>query len=238
MEREEDNGSAATGAQPPTAGGVRLGQGSEVKVAGATRRHGFLDSKPVSTPLSPTSRLSSHEGHLLEDPYTYRQIVGALQYLTFTRPDVSYAVNSVAQYLHAPHEPHMQAVKCILRYIRGALTYGLPISHCDSPSLVAFADADWAGCPDTCRSTSGYCIFLGPNLISCTTYLVANPVLHARTKHIELDHQFLQEKVQSGDLALIYIPSDKQLADIFTKPLSSSRFSILRLNLHIRPPNA
>ncbi|XP_020114487.1 uncharacterized protein LOC109728471 isoform X3 [Ananas comosus] len=130
------------------------------------QRHGFLDSKPVSTPLSPTSRLSSHEGHLLEDPYTYRQIVGALQYLTFTRPDISYAVNSVAQYLHAPREPHMQAVKRILRYIRGTLTYGLPISRCDNPSLVAFADADWAGCPDTRRSTSGYCIFLGPNLIS------------------------------------------------------------------------
>ncbi|XP_020081520.1 uncharacterized protein LOC109705186 [Ananas comosus] len=205
------------------------------------QRHGFLDSKPVSTHLSPTSRLSSHEGHLLEDPYTYRQIVGALQYLTFTRPDISYAVNSVSQYLHAPREPHMQAVKRILRYIRGTLTYGLPISRCDNPSLVAFADADWAGCPDTRRSTSGYCIFLGPNLISwsakkqptisrsssgaeyravaytlaetvwirrllrdlrvflwrsisiycdnlSTTYLAANPVLHARTKHIELDH--------------------------------------------------
>ncbi|XP_020094156.1 uncharacterized protein LOC109714127 [Ananas comosus] len=255
------------------------------------QRHGFLDSKPVSTPLSPTSCLSSHEGHLLEDLYTYRQIVGALQYLTFTRPDISYAVNSVAQYLYTPREPHMQAVKRILRYIRGTLTYGLPISRCDNSSLVAFADADWAGCPDTRRSTSRYCIFLGPNLISwsakkqptisrssseaeyravaytlaetvwirrllrdlrvflwrsisiycdnlSTTYLAASPVLHARTKHIELDHQFLRKKVQSGDLALIHIPSDKQLADIFTKPLTSSRFSILRLNLHIRPPDA
>ncbi|XP_020094169.1 uncharacterized protein LOC109714134 [Ananas comosus] len=226
------------------------------------QRHGFLDSKPVSTHLSPTSRLSSHEGRLLENPYIYCQIVGALQYLIFTRPDVSYAVKSVAQYLHAPRELHMQAVKHILRCIRGTLSYCFPISHCDNPSFVAFADADWAGCSDTRRSTSGYCIFLGPNLISwsakkqptiscssseaeyravsytiaeivwirrllrdlcvflwcsisiycdnlSTTYLGANSALHARTKHIELDHQFLREKVQSGDLALIHIPSDK-----------------------------
>lgn len=87
-----------------------------------------------------------------------------------------------------------------------------------------------------------YCVILefpyGPICIYCdnlsTTHLATNLVLHARTKDIELDHQFLREKVQSGDL----ISSDKQLAGIFTKTLSPSHFSLQRTNLRIRPMDA
>lgn len=120
----------------------------------------FLDSNPVSTPLSPTTRLLSHEERLLEDPYTYRQMVGALQYLTFTSPDISYAFNSDAQYLYAPREPHMQVVK----RLRGTLSYGILISHRVNPPLVGFSNVDWVSCPDTRRSTSEYCNFFGPEM--------------------------------------------------------------------------
>ena len=88
--------------------------------------------------LSPSARLSTHEGRLLADPFLYRQIIGALQYLIFTRSDISYAINTVAQYLHAPREICMQAVKRLFRYIRGTLSYGISIFHCLNPSLVAF----------------------------------------------------------------------------------------------------
>lgn len=67
--------------------------------------------------------------------------------------------------MHDPREPHLSALKRILRYVRGTLHYGLQFDSSTS-SLVAYSDADWAGCPTTRRSTSGYCVFLGNNLLS------------------------------------------------------------------------
>jgi hypothetical protein len=93
-------------------------------------------------------------------------LVEALQYLTFTRPDISYAVQQVCLHMHDPREPHLTAAKRILRYLQGTLDYGL-LLRCASPSkLVVYTDIDWAGCPDTRRSTSGYVVFLGDNLVS------------------------------------------------------------------------
>ncbi|RVW65072.1 Retrovirus-related Pol polyprotein from transposon RE1 [Vitis vinifera] len=125
----------------------------------------LLDSKPVNTPMIVSQRLSS-EGPPFADPTLYRFLVGALQYLTITRPDLAHSVNSVSQFLHAPTEVHFQAVKRILRYVQGTLHFGLKFTSCSSMGLVAYSDADWAGCPDTRRSTSGYSIFLGNNLVS------------------------------------------------------------------------
>ncbi|GJZ90888.1 ribonuclease H-like domain-containing protein, partial [Tanacetum coccineum] len=89
-----------------------------------------------------------------------------LWYLTFTRPDTSYAVQQVCLYMHDPREPHFSALKRILRYVRGTLDYGLQLFSSSTIDLVAYSDADWAGCPTTRRSTSGYCVFLGNNLLS------------------------------------------------------------------------
>ncbi|RVW62469.1 Retrovirus-related Pol polyprotein from transposon RE2 [Vitis vinifera] len=91
----------------------------------------------------------------------------ALQYLTITRPDIAHAVNSVSQFLHAPTIDHFFAIKRILRYVKGTLHFGLTFRPSTIPSaLVAYSDADWAGCLDTRRSTSGYSIYLGNNLVS------------------------------------------------------------------------
>ncbi|GKC53134.1 ribonuclease H-like domain-containing protein [Tanacetum coccineum] len=89
-----------------------------------------------------------------------------LQYLTFTRPDISYAVQQVCLHMHDPREPHLAALKRVLRYVRGTLDFGLQLYASITGSLVAYTDADWAGCPTTRRSTSGYCVFLGDNLLS------------------------------------------------------------------------
>ncbi|GJX12954.1 ribonuclease H-like domain-containing protein [Tanacetum coccineum] len=74
--------------------------------------------------------------------------------------------SEVCLFMHDPREPHLSALKRILRYVRGTLSYGLQLYSSTTSSLVAYSDADWAGCPTTRRSTSGYCVFLGNNLLS------------------------------------------------------------------------
>nr|XP_020162037.1 uncharacterized mitochondrial protein AtMg00810-like [Aegilops tauschii subsp. strangulata] len=82
-----------------------------------------------------------------------------------TRPDLQYAIQQVCLHMHAPRDSHWTLVKRILRYIRGTMSLGLTLTA-SSTDLVAYSDADWVGCPDTRRSTSGYCVYLGPSLIS------------------------------------------------------------------------
>jgi histone deacetylase 1/2 len=132
------------------------------------QRVGMEACKPISTPLSSTERLSLHEGDKLgpADSTRYRSIVGALQYLTLTRPDIAFAVNKVCQFLHSPTTVHWAAVKRILRYMKDTLQLGLRFRKSRSNLVSAFTDADWAGCPDDRRSTGGFAVFFGSNLVS------------------------------------------------------------------------
>ncbi|XP_041011381.1 uncharacterized mitochondrial protein AtMg00810-like [Juglans microcarpa x Juglans regia] len=126
----------------------------------------LLDIKPVHTAMVVSQNLSA-DGPLFLDPTLYKSLVGSLQYLTITRPDIAHTVNSVSQFLHSLTEDHFQAVKRIIRYVKGTLHFGLTFHPSATPgALVAYSDANWAGCPDTLRSTSGYSIYLGDNLVS------------------------------------------------------------------------
>jgi histone deacetylase 1/2 len=238
--------------------------------------------------LSITEKLSLTDGEPLgtEDSTNYRSIVGALQYLTLTRPDLAFSVNKVCQYLHAPTTVHWTAVKRILRYIRGTLKVGLTFQRSRSSLLSAFSDADWAGCLDDRRSTGGFAIFFGPNLISWSarkqatvsrssteaeykaitnataeliwvealarelgvtffqrpvlwcdnlgaTYLSANPIFHARTKHIEIDYHFVRERVSSKLLDIKFISTKCQIADGFTKALAVKSLDEFKRNLNL-----
>jgi hypothetical protein len=100
------------------------------------------------------------------DPTEYWSLAGALQYLTFMRPDITYAVQQVCLHMHDPREQHLAAIKHILRYIKGTLSHGLQLHSSSPASMVTYTDADWVGCPDTRCSTSGFCVYLGDNLIS------------------------------------------------------------------------
>ena len=123
------------------------------------------DCQPSRTPVDTTFKLSS-DGEPFSDPTLYRSLTGALQYLTLTRPELSYAVQQACLYMHDPRVPHHNHIKCILRYLKGTLDHGLHINSSSPTTLTAYSDADWAGCPDTRRSTSEYCVFLGNNLVS------------------------------------------------------------------------
>ena len=121
--------------------------------------------KPCSTPVDLHSKLSA-DGPPVADATQYRSLAGALQYLTFTRPDIAFAVQQTCLYMHDPREPHLAALKRILRYLQGTLSLGLTMRRSSPADLVVYMDADWAGYPDTRRSTSGYAVFLGDNLVS------------------------------------------------------------------------
>ncbi|GAA0139375.1 transmembrane signal receptor [Lithospermum erythrorhizon] len=121
---------------------------------------------PISTPIDTRSKLCGTSGTPCEDPSLFRSLAGALEYLTFTRPDISSAVQQIYLFMDAPMTSHMHALKRVIRYIQGTLHYGLHLYKSSVSTLTSYTDADWAGFPGTCKSTFGFCVFLGDNLIS------------------------------------------------------------------------
>ncbi|GJU10136.1 ribonuclease H-like domain-containing protein [Tanacetum coccineum] len=211
---------------------------------------------PSRTPIDTESKLGS-DGDPVSDPTLYRSLAGSLQYLTFTRPDISYAVQQVCLYMHDPREPYFLALKRILRYVRGTLDYGLQLFSSSTTDLVAYSDADWAGCPTTRRSTSGYCVFLSNNLLSWSSKRqptlsrssteaecrgVANAVADTcwlrnllRALHTPLSSAML---VYCDNVRVLYVPSRYQFEDIFTKGLPSALFEEFRSSLSVQCPPA
>lgn len=128
---------------------------------------GLLACKPYYIPMDPSFKLCLDSPEpVLEHPETYRRLVGKLMYLTVTRPDITFAVTKLCQFLSSPKNSHLQAAFKILHYLKGTIGLGLFYSADSDLILKGFTYADWATCPDTRRSTSGYCMFLGPSLIS------------------------------------------------------------------------
>ncbi|PKU66971.1 putative mitochondrial protein [Dendrobium catenatum] len=187
--------------------------------------------------------------------------------------------------MHEPLPKHFYLLKRLLRYIKGTLHFGLPITKTDLV-LKSFSDADWAGDPITRKSTTGFCSFLGTTLISWTVKkqntvsrssteseyralaaltsdiiwlrrlltdfgipqnyptnlycdnmsaiaLANNPVFHSRTKHVEIDQKFVRDNIQQHHIILHPLSTKDQIADIFTKSLSTPRFQELRSKLTI-----
>jgi hypothetical protein len=194
--------------------------------------------------------------------------------------------------MHSPSSTHWVAAKRVLCYLKGNVDHGLQF-HKGSLNLEAFWDTNWAGDPDSRRSTTGFGVFLSPCLVSwcakkqpvvarssteaeyralatvttevywllmllkdlrlslpvpptiwCDNIgalaLASNPVSHARTKHVEVDYHFVREKVVNKDVLVKFIFTHDQLANIFTKGLTSARFCLLRTKLKVlsAPPSA
>lgn len=127
---------------------------------------GFSDCKPSSIPMEPNQKLSKEEGVVLEDRRQYRKLIGKLQYLTITRPDITFAVSKLSQFASEPRDTHLKALHKVLRYLKGSIGQGLLYGTDNNFDLRAFSDSDWGACTDDRRSVTGYAMFLGNSLVS------------------------------------------------------------------------
>lgn len=134
---------------------------------------GKLGSKPAKTPLEDgyKVRRKGEKGQdpldkPFEDPAQYRRLVGKLIYLTITRPDLCFAVNQVSQHMKEPLVHHWNMVERILRYIKGSPGQGVWMGKNNSTEVVGYCDADYAGDTMDRKSTTGYCTFIGGNLVT------------------------------------------------------------------------
>ncbi|XP_028102694.1 uncharacterized protein LOC114301935 [Camellia sinensis] len=129
-------------------------------------RVNLTNDKIIDTPIELHAKFSASDGIPLEDPTLYRELVGCLVYLTVTRPDISYAVYILSQFVSATRSTHWAALLRTLRYLRGTLLQCLLLSASSDLTLRAYVDADWAGDVSERKSTSGLCVFLRDSLIS------------------------------------------------------------------------
>nr|GEU70998.1 ribonuclease H-like domain-containing protein [Tanacetum cinerariifolium] len=206
------------------------------------------------TPIDTESKLRS-DGDPVSNPTLYRSLAGSLQYLTFTRLDIFYAVQQVCLYMHNPREPQFFALKQIMRYVHGTLDYGLQLFSSSTTDLVSYSDADWAGCPNNRCSTSCYCVFLGNNLLSWSSkrqptlshssaeakyHGVANAIAetYKRIEHIEIDIHSVRDLVIVGQVRILHVPSHYQFTKIFTKGLPSALFEEFCTTLSVWCPPA
>ncbi|KAK9670382.1 hypothetical protein RND81_13G197900 [Saponaria officinalis] len=125
--------------------------------------------KPAKFPLPRGLKLSLDEGELFPHPDLYRRLVGRLLYLNLTRPDITYGVQQLSQFLSTPRVLHYNAALHLVIYLRGSVNIGLFYASDIDFILTAFCDADWGSCSFTGRSLTGYCVFLGSSLISWKT---------------------------------------------------------------------
>lgn len=227
---------------------------------------GLLGSRPVDTPLQSNHRLALADGPMYKDPAQYRRLVGRLIYLTLTRPDLTYSVHVLSQFMQSPRQEHFDVVIRVLRYLKGHPGQGLLLRADSDLQLTAYCDSDWASCPLSRRSVSGYFVVLGNSPISWKTkkqttvsrysaeaeyrvmafvcaeikwlkyflaslgirhrqpvrlfcdnqaalHIVANPVFHERSKHIEIDCRFVRELLLSGVIVTAHVSTKFQLAD-------------------------
>ena len=126
---------------------------------------GLQNSAPVDTPVEVNVKRQQEYGDPIPNPSLYRRLVGSLVYLTITRPDISYAVNLVNKFMTNPKHLHLAALRRIICYLLRTPTHGLFYSMNSPITLTAYSDANWAGCPATRRSTTGWCTNLGDSLI-------------------------------------------------------------------------
>jgi hypothetical protein len=126
----------------------------------------MLECKPVDTPIVQNHRLGEYPDQTPTDKRRYQRLVGKLIYLSHTRPDIAYAVSVVSQFMHNLSEDHMNAVVRILRYLKASPGKGLMFSKNSHLEISGYTDADWAGSISDRKSTSGYFMFVGGNLVT------------------------------------------------------------------------
>nr|GEX57839.1 retrovirus-related Pol polyprotein from transposon TNT 1-94 [Tanacetum cinerariifolium] len=208
----------------------------------------------VDTPMVDRLKLDEDLLGIQVDQPRFRSMVGSLMYLTTSRPDLVFAVCMCARYQAKPTKKHLEALKWVFRYLKGTINLGLWYLKDTAMALMAYADADHAGCQDTRRSTSGSAQFLGDKLVSWSSKkqkstaistaeveyitiaiaLSCNNVQHSRSKHIDIRHHFIREQVERGMVELYFVTTAYQLVDIFTKALPRQRFEFILSRLGMK----
>ena len=130
------------------------------------KEFGCTNCLGVVTPLDCNFKLQHDVGDLYPDPTKYRKLVGKLNFMTYTRPDIAFSVQHLSRFMQTPRIPHYQAAIYVLIYLKTLPTLGVLLHHDPSLSLLAYCEAAWASCSRTHRSVTGYVIFLGQSLIS------------------------------------------------------------------------
>ncbi|KAE8659142.1 Detected protein of confused Function [Hibiscus syriacus] len=205
------------------------------------QKHGFGEVKSLPTPMVSNIKLSANEGTPLEDAARYRSIVGALQYIVITRPDVAFAVNRVCQFMQAPLDVHFMEVKQILRYLQGTIDFGLRFTPSSRMALTGFVDANWGSDVDDRRSTSGFCIYFCGNLVSWSSrkqHVVARSTVEAEYRSVAcaaaemvwLRSLLGELHVVSHGKAMLWCDNTSAVA-VFANPVLHSKFKHVELDL-------
>jgi len=200
----------------------KIGLKQELYIDKLIDRYGLTDSKVVSTPSDPNMILMKNDGISNScDKSLYQSLVGSLLYVALaTRPDIQFAVSTVAKYCSEPNQSHLTAAKRILRYLKKTKNYVLWLGSNDI-DLLGFSDADYARDVDDRHSTSGYVFMLGDGCISrysgkqkgvstSTAQAEYIAVSHA-TKEAVFLRQLLSE-FESADIGRVVIKEDNQAA--------------------------
>nr|XP_017179568.1 uncharacterized protein LOC108169864 [Malus domestica] len=134
-------------------------------VADLLKETNLLDCKLATFPIDSKRKLTM-DGEALHNVSYYQRLVGKLIYLTITRLDITYAVEIISQFMHSPTVDHLNVVKRILRYLKGSIGKGILMQNNQSTSISGYTDADWADNAIDRRSTTGYCMFMGGNIVT------------------------------------------------------------------------
>ena len=214
-------------------------------------------------------------------------MVGKLIYLSHTCPDISYVVGIFSQFIHNPNKEHLKVALRIEKYLKNSLEMGLLFTKAKTMEVEIYTDADWADSSLDRKSISGYCSFLGGNLVTwrskkqsvvarssveakframdlgicegmwiksiledlkigiskpmklycdnkAAISMAHNPVQHDRTKHVEIDKNFIKEKLESGIICIPYVPSYRQIVVMFTRGLVVQHFLKILSRLEVK----
>lgn len=206
---------------------------------------GLENSKPLSLPVDVNIKLSPTDGVLLDDPTVYRKFVGKLLYLTVSRPDITYIVHHLSQFLQAPRVPHMTAVQRVLRYLKSTPFQGLFYSANSNLTLEGYCDSDWGSSLDSSgmlKSITGMCIMIGPSLVAW--HSTKQKVISRSTAEAELRaiadtaceiswFTLLLSELQLPQTLPVVIHSDNQAAlDIAADPVFHPKTKHFTLDCH------
>ena len=223
----------------------------------------------VYNPVVPGFKLVANSVGMAINNTQYMQMVGSMIYLTSIRPGIMFVVNLLSRYLAHPTELHLQAVKKVLRYIKGTLSYGIFYKQSGNTELLAYTDSDYAGNLEDRKSTSGFLFVLSSGAVSwslkkqpvltlstteaefiaaascacqavwlrrmlenldnasaettiiycdnsSTIKLSKNPVMHGRSKHIDVRFHFLRDLTRDGVVTLMHCCSCRRMRDVAT----------------------